>query len=70
MAHINLGKWNGRGPRPCDWCGNPLDIKQEPGFLHPACAYQERKFYIELGESGESEIRPPSGYKITIPTVK
>lgn len=65
MAHKNVKEWNGKGLRPCDWCGKPLPNGRP--YLHVDCAEQESKFYIQLGYDGESDVRLPKGYQVVIP---
>lgn len=64
MAHINVNRWDGKGKRPCDWCGKRLD---KEGYIHAACEQQESRFYTQLGYDGESDIKLPNGYQIVIP---
>jgi len=76
MAHINVKLWRHNrevGPRPCDWCGHPLDTNTV--FIHtqncPVCGRrcyrEESKFYTQLGYDGESDVKLPEGYTIVIP---
>ena len=64
MAHQNVTKWDGKGQRPCDWCGEPL---KDEKFIHEKCYQQESLFYTQLGYDGESDVKLPAGYKIHIP---
>lgn len=67
MAHNNVIKWNKAGqvgPRPCDWCGETLNNLEK--FLHGDCAELERRFYTQLGYDGDSDVKLPAGYNITI----
>jgi hypothetical protein len=77
MAHKNVDKWlkdkTKASPRPCDWCGDPLDRTEN--YIHEGtcatcgrrCYKEETRFYTQLGYDGDSDIRTPDGYKIVIP---
>lgn len=74
--HENAKKWvaDQIGPRPCDWCGH-LGLQADEKFIHVSpctrcsrsCYEEERKFYVQLGYDGESDVKLPQGYKIHIP---
>lgn len=77
MAHINAKNWGGVGPRPCDWCGEPLtterwihDSNGADGSELESCFGKESRFYIQLGFDGESDVQLPVGYEILIPGSK
>lgn len=73
MPHKNVKDWDGNGERPCDWCGHLLLCDK---YIHHnaecnecgrKCSEEERRFYIELGYDGYSDVKPPMGYEILIP---
>lgn len=80
MPHINVRTWLTKtshgGPRPCDWCGDPLprgvsSIHVDAcGDCRRKCYDEEARYYTQLGYDGESDVKLPPGYIILIPRSK